>query len=184
MSSRAEQTRIRLLTAALRLFGERGYDAVGTAEIAAEAGVTEMTLFRHFPSKASLLVDDPYDPAIAVAIREQPRSVDPVARAARGVRAAWREIPAPDSEDVRIRLRIVAQTPSLRSSLAAGTAASTEAITEALVAGGTERRDAAVAAGAVMGALNAALLEWSLTEDGGLGDAIESALDLLENRHG
>ena len=72
MGARADRTRERLLTAALELFAERGYDATTAGEIAARAGVTEMTFFRHFPSKASLLVDDPYDPLIGAAIHRQP----------------------------------------------------------------------------------------------------------------
>ena len=40
--------RRRLQQAALELFRERGYEATTTAEIAARAGVTERTFFRHF----------------------------------------------------------------------------------------------------------------------------------------
>jgi TetR/AcrR family transcriptional regulator len=43
-----------ILDAATRLFGAKGYEATRTAEIAAEAGVTERTLFRYFPSKEKL----------------------------------------------------------------------------------------------------------------------------------
>lgn len=43
-----------ILQAATRLFGEKGYEATRTAEIAAAAGVTERTLFRYFPSKEKL----------------------------------------------------------------------------------------------------------------------------------
>jgi len=43
-----------ILQAATRLFGEKGYEATRTAEIAAEAKVTERTLFRYFPSKEKL----------------------------------------------------------------------------------------------------------------------------------
>jgi AcrR family transcriptional regulator len=43
-----------ILDAATRLFGERGYEATHTADIAAAAGVTERTLFRYFSSKEKL----------------------------------------------------------------------------------------------------------------------------------
>jgi AcrR family transcriptional regulator len=184
MGVRAERTRERLLTAALELFAERGYDATTAGEIAARAGVTEMTFFRHFPSKASLLVDDPYDPLIGAAIRRQPSRLDPISRAARGVRSAWRELPPPSVEEVRVRLRIVARTPMLRASMAGGTAATEAVIAEALTSGGTGRRDAIIAAAAVMAALNTALLDWSLSDDDDLGQAIDAALNVLEDRHG
>lgn len=45
----------RILSAAERLFAERGAAATRTAEIARAAGVTERTLFKHFPEKALLL---------------------------------------------------------------------------------------------------------------------------------
>lgn len=45
----------RILAAAERLFAERGAAATRTAEIARAAGVTERTLFKHFPDKAQLL---------------------------------------------------------------------------------------------------------------------------------
>jgi AcrR family transcriptional regulator len=43
-----------ILQAATQLFGEKGYSATRTAEIAAAAGVTERTLFSYFPSKEKL----------------------------------------------------------------------------------------------------------------------------------
>ena len=47
-------TRTRVLTAAGRLFAERGLDAATTREIAREAGVNEVTLFRLFQNKEGL----------------------------------------------------------------------------------------------------------------------------------
>lgn len=43
-----------ILTAAERLFAEAGYAETSTASIAKEAGVTEKTLFKHFPTKQDL----------------------------------------------------------------------------------------------------------------------------------
>lgn len=48
-------TRDKILEAALKLFSEKGYLGATTREIAREAGVAEITLFRHFPSKEKLL---------------------------------------------------------------------------------------------------------------------------------
>lgn len=49
-----EDTRQRILDAALQLFSERGYDRATTRAIAAQAGVNEVTLFRQFSSKKNL----------------------------------------------------------------------------------------------------------------------------------
>ncbi|MFJ9501840.1 TetR/AcrR family transcriptional regulator [Brevibacillus centrosporus] len=45
----------RLMLAAIDLMAEKGYKGVSTKEIAAAAGVSEMTLFRNFGSKFNLL---------------------------------------------------------------------------------------------------------------------------------
>jgi AcrR family transcriptional regulator len=49
-----EDTRKRLLEATLKLISEKGYLGAATREIAHDAGVTEVTLFRHFTSKEHL----------------------------------------------------------------------------------------------------------------------------------
>lgn len=51
-----EDTRQRIISAALRLFGQVGYSRASTRAIAEAAGVNEVTLFRHFGSKKNLLM--------------------------------------------------------------------------------------------------------------------------------
>jgi AcrR family transcriptional regulator len=51
------QTRARISDAATRLFLERGFDGVTVAEVAREAGVSSVTVFKHFPRKEDLLLD-------------------------------------------------------------------------------------------------------------------------------
>jgi AcrR family transcriptional regulator len=48
-------SRERLERAALALYGERGFDNTTVAEIAARAGLTERTFFRHFADKREVL---------------------------------------------------------------------------------------------------------------------------------
>ena len=47
-------TKEKILEKALKLFSEKGYLGATTKEIAKEAGIAEVTLFRHFPSKEKL----------------------------------------------------------------------------------------------------------------------------------
>ncbi|MFZ4453778.1 TetR/AcrR family transcriptional regulator [Salibacterium aidingense] len=53
--NRKQETADKLMTAAIDLMAERGYNGVTTEEIARTAGYTEKTLFRHFKSKQNLL---------------------------------------------------------------------------------------------------------------------------------
>ncbi|WP_330312768.1 TetR/AcrR family transcriptional regulator [Streptomyces sp. NBC_00523] len=54
-------TRQKIADTALRLFLERGYEAVGIREIAAEADVAVTTLFSHFTSKEALVFEQDAD---------------------------------------------------------------------------------------------------------------------------
>jgi AcrR family transcriptional regulator len=54
-NSSVDETRRRLLDAAGRTFSRDGIQGATTREIAKEAGVNEVTLFRHFKSKEQLL---------------------------------------------------------------------------------------------------------------------------------
>lgn len=51
---KSHETEDKLLQAALELFSEKGYLGATTKEIAKRAGVSELTLFRHFKSKENL----------------------------------------------------------------------------------------------------------------------------------
>jgi AcrR family transcriptional regulator len=51
-------TRQQIADVAMRLFVQRGFDHVTVAEVAAEAGVSEKTVFNHFPTKEDLFFDE------------------------------------------------------------------------------------------------------------------------------
>jgi len=74
-----ERTRRDLLASARKLFAERGFHATSAADIAAGAGVTERTLFRYFPTKAALVLDEATGllPEMARQIRERPAAEPP-----------------------------------------------------------------------------------------------------------
>jgi AcrR family transcriptional regulator len=178
--SKRERTLARLLEAGLELFERQGYEATTVAEIARTAGVTEMTFFRYFPAKESLLLDDPYDPMLVEAIGRQPLDLPPFARAVRGIRAAWRTVPEPDQPAIRRRVRIAAGTPSLRGATWTSTGNTERAIVRRLVEDGASDHDARIAAAAVLAALVAGLFAWAEDESTGLAASIERALDVVD----
>ena len=63
-SSRRSSALVRslVLQAARELFDERGYEQVGTREIAVRAGVTQALVFRHFGTKANLFTEAAFQP--------------------------------------------------------------------------------------------------------------------------
>jgi len=57
------QTRAKILDVAITLFLDRGYDNVTVAEVARAAGVSSVTVFKHFPRKEDLFLDRADDAA-------------------------------------------------------------------------------------------------------------------------
>jgi AcrR family transcriptional regulator len=177
---RVERTRAALLQAALELFAAQGYEGTTVAEIAARAGVTEMTFFRHFGTKGAVLVDDPYDPLIGEAIEAADPALPTLRAAAAGVLSAWRAVPEPAVDIVRERLRVVAATPSLRAAMTGASADTEDAVAAALVRRGVPAIEARAASAATLAALTAALLAWADEDDAPLGDAIRAAASVLD----
>lgn len=178
MSSRSFRTRTRILDAALDLFEAGGYDATTTAQVAEAAGVTQMTFFRHFPTKASVLVSDPFDPLIAESVGAQPCDLPALERTRRGMLAALATIDMVEDATARRRIRLVGSLPSLRAAVAGSMAATEVAIVDVLVADGVDRLEARVAAAACLAAAGAALLELP-DLDLTLGQAVTRALAQL-----
>ena len=178
--SRRERTRNELLERALDLFEMQGYEQTSAAEVAAAAGVSEMTFFRHFPSKDRVLMDDPYDAELVAAVAARPLGEPPLARTVNGLRSAWAAVPDPAVDVVRRRARIVANTSTLRSAVARNNQRTEDAVTEQLVADGCDRLEARVVASAVLAALTSALLWWAAEDQADLSNAIDRALAILD----
>ncbi len=179
---RWNRTHESLSRAALELFTQRGYDATGTAQIAERAGVSEMTLFRHFPSKEALLLADPFDPLIAAAVRRRPADEPPMRALAEGVREAWASIDAVSSAGLRDRLRIVAAASGLDGAIERNSTATIGALADALSDRGIPMGQARVAASAVITGLSVALVDWARADDrdhGDLDGVVARALDVL-----
>ena len=74
-----EDTLERILEAAVRVFAENGYARSTTRALAAAAGITEVTLFRHFESKEKLFaaaVERYGGPAVTTALETQLTGAD------------------------------------------------------------------------------------------------------------
>lgn len=106
-----QQTRLELARAAVRLFEERGYDAVTVDDIAAAANVSRRTFFRYFESKDEVFIIDPEGKiaAMRIALREGPPEESTLDALRRGslalMEAYW------DSELSLAILRLIEREP-------------------------------------------------------------------------
>ncbi len=172
-------TRERLQAAALDLFEQRGFNRVTVEDIAAAAGVSHMTFFRHFGSKERVLLDDPFDPMIAMAVAETDPALPAVERVAAGMMSVLPFLDPADDPALRRRLRIAVGHPALEGGMAANTRATQDAIV-ATADTPDARRELRIAAAGCLGALMVALLEWAVDDsDATLADAVGAALRIM-----
>ena len=173
-------TRDTLQRTALRLFAERGYDHVTVDEIAETAGFSHMTFFRHFPTKESAVLDDPYDPVFGRLVGATDPDLPAFDRVLTGLAGVWEHVDEPDDETTRLRIRLAAGHPKLRARVWENNQRTEDVIAGALISTGTPELDARVATGAVLGAITAALLHWATDEDDrSLGEVVRAALDRI-----
>jgi AcrR family transcriptional regulator len=147
MPRSGEVVRRRLQMAALELFSERGYEETTAAEIAARAGVTERTFFRHFPDKREVLFDGDaaFTQALRSAVRYAPAALGPwdaLFLAFGSVKHMFVEN-RPFSEP---RQRVIAGSPALQERAAAKTRSMIAALASALCERGVPARQANLAA--------------------------------------
>ncbi|MFC7329159.1 TetR/AcrR family transcriptional regulator [Marinactinospora rubrisoli] len=165
----AEAARRRAVAAALRLFTEHGYEATTMDDIAAAAGVSRRTLFRHFGSKEDVLFAG-NDEVFAKVTRHLAASThdDPVTTVCAAARMVFQDYVA-DPDITVPRYRLVRAVPRLRDREIAMTARYQAAFTGYLAAEDTDGPRALAAealAAAVIAAHNHVLRSW-LRDPGG-----------------
>lgn len=154
-----------IASVALRLFERRGFDAVTMHEVAEATGVSERTLFRHFPTKSDLVwgglkaVRDAVA-AQAESLRGSKRSPAEMMHALAEPFLRPMEAPAA-AELARRRLRLMAEAPAL---LNHSTLREIETIVASLFA--PESAPPALVARTVVAVVFGALLWWAEQGEG------------------
>ena len=161
MPRNAEEVRKRLQWAALELYCERGYEEITAAEIAAKAGVTERTFFRHFPDKREVLFDGEaaFIEALTAAVRSAPGALGPwdtLFVAFNSVKQMFVQN-RPFTEP---RQRVIASNPALQERATAKTRALTAAVACALGERGLTLPQANLAAQMGMATLSHGVAAW------------------------
>jgi AcrR family transcriptional regulator len=173
-----EKVRRRLQLAALDLYRERGYEETTAAEIAARAGVTERTFFRHFPDKREVLFDGEaaFSEALTSAVRHAPPELstwDTLFLAFNSVKQMFVEN-RPFTEP---RQRVIASNPALQERAVAKTRALTAALAVALGERGVPALQANLAAQMGMATLSHAVATWFADNSIELGEHIVKAFE-------
>jgi AcrR family transcriptional regulator len=176
------ETRRTIQEHALRLFLANGYDATTVEEIAAAAGVSHMTFFRHFPSKHAVVENDDYDPVLAALIRARPADEDPLTAIHHAVVDALRALPPAESETVLIRTRFIMGVPALRARQVESQLTTRELFAAAIIDRGADApaREVRVLAAVAVTVLSTAIIEWA-DGDGrdNLADVVDAAFSTL-----
>ena len=170
----------RLQEAALALFLEFGYDQVTTAEIAARAGVTQRTFFRHFADKRDILFEREasLSAVLTTEIASAPLHLTPVQvlltafRVAQPLLEAHRAFAEP-------RYAVIAATPALSERELTKVASLTALLASALGERGVELGLATLAAQASMAAVNHAMTTWLADGSCGLGVHVDRSFAQL-----
>lgn len=181
MARKEQDARARLQGAALELFRERGFERTTAAEIAARAGVTERTFFRHFPDKREVLFDGEaiLRAALTASIAQAPAGLGPLDTLFRAFRSFKPALEA-NRPYAKPRHELISATPALHERELAKHAALTDALADALKARGVADLRAVLAAQAGMAAFVHATVFWLDHPEPGLGERMDSAFRELK----
>ncbi|WP_067475155.1 TetR family transcriptional regulator [Nocardia amamiensis] len=147
MSRWKPDARGRLEKAALELYNHKGFDATTVAEIAARAGLTERTFYRHFTDKREVLFpgDNPLADILADATATAPAPLPPLEVIAHALTEATRVFEE-RGDLVRQRQAVIAANPELQERELAKLAVLASTLAHALRERGLQTTTAALAA--------------------------------------
>lgn len=156
----------RLQRAAMALYLERGYHAVTVAEIAASAGLTKRTFFRHFTDKREVLFAgaSAFQAGVVAAVLGAADDVAPIDLVVAALAAGGGELAA-YGRFARQRRNLIASSDDLQERELIKMAALTRAVAEALEHRGAEPLQASLTAQAGVAAFTTAYDRW-IDQDG------------------
>ncbi|WP_067183652.1 TetR/AcrR family transcriptional regulator [Microtetraspora niveoalba] len=111
------RTRQAIADVAMRLFAERGFEAVTVNEIAQAAGVVKVTLFKYFPTKESLVLHALEDEDLAAIVRSRPAGETPLGALHAYMRAFATDPDIGDADDLVARMKVIVDSPLLTAAV-------------------------------------------------------------------
>ena len=175
-------SRGRLEQAALALYGERGFENTTVAEIAARAGLTERTFFRHFADKREVLFwgAGALQDLLVSTVASAPASAAPIDAVAAALEAASTVLQE-RRESARQRQSVIAANAELRERELIKLAALASALADALRQRGVREPAASLTAEAGIAVFKVAVERWiNDTRRRDLSRLIRESLDELK----
>lgn len=153
----------RLERATLELFLEQGFEGTTVADIAARAGVTKRTFFRHFADKREVLFwgQDRFCELISNGVTSAPPDATPIQAVACGLRELEVVFSGERRENVRQRRQVIAASPELQERESLKGTIVLKAVTAALTRRGVDDSTATVAAQLGLIAFARSYADWS-----------------------
>jgi AcrR family transcriptional regulator len=157
--------RQRLEQAAIELFSTQGFAATTVPQIAARAGLTTRTFFRHFADKREVLYGGDEIPEFATQlIADAPASLEPAMLLIGGLQTVAESRFEGRREEIRVRRAIIRSDEGLRERDLRKRADLGQAIRAGFTARGVDARTAVLLAETAVTVIQVALEEW-LDED-------------------
>lgn len=180
MSRWPSNPRGRLEQAAMDLFAERGFDQTTVADIAARAGLTERTFFRHFTDKREVLFygGELLQDLMVGTVAAAPPEATPLAVVAAAVGAVAPAF-AERRPGARLRQTIIDAHPELQEREVSKLARLAQALADSLHQRGVPDPAARLAADAGVAVFRAAFAQWLTSADREIGTLIEECFDEL-----
>ncbi|QMV44540.1 acyl-CoA-like ligand-binding transcription factor [Cohnella cholangitidis] len=177
------KTRETIQQNAVRLFRDQGYQETTIEQIADQSDVSPSTVFRYFPTKEAIVLQDEFDPLLMAYYRKQPPELSPIQAFRRTVKEASEIITAEERRAIRERTELIMSVPELRAANM-----SQYSDTLLMIAGliaervGRESEDLVVLglAGSIVGAILGAHIYCSMNAEADYVETIERTIEQFE----
>ncbi|OMI87399.1 TetR/AcrR family transcriptional regulator [Streptomyces sp. BBFR25] len=179
------KTREAIRAATYALVRQQGYEATTVERIAERAEVSPSTVLRYFPTKEDIVLTDEYDPVMAAELAARPAD-EPWSASLRHVLRKALDLGAgEEAELTRLRTRLLAEVPAVRSRMLENMSATGRVLARA-IAGRTgldpDGLEVRIVSMSLVGGLMEVSRYWAEHDhEENLAELVDRALDALEN---
>lgn len=112
-----KQLRRKIQQEALSLFIQQGYNNTTVEQIAKKVNVSHMSIFRYFPTKEAIILDDNSEELIASLIKKQSNNTTEAEKIERAVLEAISYIYPQGKDRMLKRMQLIMSTPELKAKM-------------------------------------------------------------------